>query len=136
MLVLVAFTQIRIIHEIKGNILVRVLYWEQSLKESTTTIITLVLLIITYFIYRWYIMNVYTITPAFIINSLYTSKNLFYISMFLHALFLYIFSFSTAVTFLYMTFDFIFVKIILRVLWAYLKQKFINLLTNKIDMPI
>jgi hypothetical protein len=64
--------------------------------------------------------------PTFTISSLYTAESLFYISMILHALFFYIFAFSTIVTFLYTTFDFTLLKIVIRVFFNYLLRTFIT----------
>ena len=80
-----------------------------------------------------YTSNLQLTIPTFTISSLYTAESLFYISMILHALFFYIFAFSTIVTFLYTTFDFTLFKIVVRVFFNYLWRRF----TSKfISMPI
>ena len=72
---------------------------------------------------KLYIVNVHSVSPVLTIRSVYTSESLFYISMFLHALFFYIFTFSTIITFLYTTFDFVFFRIVVYIFWTYLTQR-------------
>lgn len=86
-----------------------------------------------YSCYANYTSNLQLTIPTFTISSLYTAESLFYISMILHALFLYIFAFSTIVTFLYTTFNFTLFKILIRVFCNYLWRRFIS---EFISMPI
>ena len=94
-----------------------------GVKLVTATLLASILYVLISTVYNLCInctLSFQLTVPVFTISSLYTAESLFYISMILHALFFYIFTFSTIVTFLYTTFDFILLKIIIRVLCSYL----------------
>jgi hypothetical protein len=64
----------------------------------------------------------FDIVPYWLISTSYNSYNLFYISMFLHAIFFYIFIFSSVYTLVSGGFGFFRVKMLLRVILSYFKS--------------
>ena len=84
--------------------------------------IIVVTIIVDFFIARAFTYNVSSLLPSLIINAMYTTQSLFYISVVLHIIFFYIFIFSTIYTFCLTTFDFIYLKIFIYTVLTFLRR--------------
>ena len=71
----------------------------------------------------------YTDLCNFLISNKYSAQNLFYISMLLHAIFFYMFAFSTVYTFLITEFNSLYVRIFFRFVISYIKYLIIKLIS-------
>ena len=76
----------------------------------------------------YYFQPQYTDLCNFLISNKYSPQNLFYISMLLHAIFFYMFAFSTVYTFLITEFNLLYAKIFFWFVISYLKYLIIRLI--------